>query len=215
MGDILPSSDCIILSALGCEQREREAISCCKVFLFHHSIALPQSHSSSQLMGSITLSFWRGGREIYPEQQQQRLPQPDDYSESAGSTSFFLFFIFFPLLCIPTLVALAPSWLQPSLNKSPASQEWDSSCCCLALIWCNDTHNAAHFRLPAVSQNSYFRRSWFMWGKRTVATSFRAVYSFFIVVCSGNTFLPALLASSNKPRQQPLFSFGHFTLGSR
>lgn len=128
---------------------------------------------------------------------------------------FFFFLIFFPLLCIPTLVTLAPSWLQPSLNKSPASQEWDSSCCCLALIWCNDTHNAAHFRLPAVSQNSYFRRSWFMWGKRTVATSFTAVYSFFIVVCSGNTFLPALLASSNKPRQQPLFSFGHFTLGSR
>lgn len=95
MGDVLPSSDCIILSALGCEQREREAISCCKVFLFHHSIALPQSHSSSQLMGSITLSFWRGGREIYPEQQQHRLPQPDDYSESAGSTSFFFFFLSF------------------------------------------------------------------------------------------------------------------------
>lgn len=60
------------------------------------------------------------------------------------------FSIFLPFLCIPTLsLAQRPlSRLPPCLNKSPGSQRWESSCCCLALIWCNDTHNAAQFLPP-------------------------------------------------------------------
>lgn len=117
-------------------------------------------------MGSITLPFWRGGRELYPEQQQLSL--------MIAVSQQILHFFFFPppFLCIPTLVSFAPSRLPPYLNKSPASQGWDSSCCCLALIWCNDTHNASHFGLPAERRNLYFRQSWIMWGKGIVATSF-------------------------------------------
>lgn len=86
------------------------------------------------------------------------------------------FFSFSPLLCIPTLVCLAPSWQQPSLNKSPASQEWDSSCCYLAFIWCKDTHNIAHFCLPTINLDPYFRESLFVWENGTVATFTWAVF---------------------------------------
>lgn len=118
-------------------RREKEKLfHTMRQFYFTTLFPLPQSYSSSQLMGSITLSFWRGGRELYPEQQLSSLPQPDDYSESAGSPPH-------PAYLHSSSLFLPSSLLLPSLNKSLASEGWDSSCCCLALIWCNDTHNAA------------------------------------------------------------------------
>lgn len=45
------------------------------------------SASTSQLMGSITLSFWRRRRKIYPEDQSLLVPRPDEYNESAGFAS--------------------------------------------------------------------------------------------------------------------------------
>lgn len=172
MADLLPSSDCITLSAVRCKKTEREAIYLTLSHIAVHSWWEASLCPSEGEAGSFTLS-----------------------SSSSACLSLMItvsqqvlhFFSFSPFLCIPTLVSLAPSRLPPSLNKFPASKGWDASCCCLALICCNDAHSAAHFDLLAVKQNSYFRQSW--WGKRTVATSFRAVYSTFIVVCRGNTFL--------------------------
>lgn len=62
-------------------------------FISQFSFFHLQSSSSSQLVGGITLSFWRGGRELHPEQQRLSPPQPADYSESAG------------FLCLPSLVS--------------------------------------------------------------------------------------------------------------
>lgn len=66
MGDLLPSSDCIILSALGCKKRESRAITAVGQFYFTTLFCLLQSYSSSELMGSIALSFLKGRQRALP-----------------------------------------------------------------------------------------------------------------------------------------------------
>lgn len=100
-----------------------------------------------------------------------------------------LFAPFPPLLCIPALVSLDPSSLPPPLNKSPASEGWESSCCCLALMWLTISHNAAFSCLPTVKEKYILQAKLVHVGRWTAAASFQVDYSAFAEVCCGNTFI--------------------------
>lgn len=144
--------------------------------------------------------FRRGDRELL----QLSSPRPDDNSESAGSLCSSSF------LCIPSLVSLAPSRFLPPLNKSLASHGRDSSCCCLALIWCNDTHNAAALFFPIFSTKA---ESKFQAKLVHVGKGMSSVYSVFIA--HEITFLQLFWRPPQKTSPQLLFSFGHFALSHR
>lgn len=141
------------------------------------------------------------------------------------------FFLLLFLLCIPALVSLDPSSLPPPSNKSPASEGWDSSCCCLALIWLTISHNAPFSCLPTVKEKYILQVKLVHAGRWTAAASFQVDYSAFAEVCCGNTFiqlfwpLPAAIVSfwplhliravafnSCGGRLMPLLIFVHFSL---
>lgn len=133
---ILPSfllSDCITLSALRCEGRERGAIS-------YHEKVLVQRYCFPLLVMQL---FTVGGQHhfVLLWGRQRAAAAQCEYSESAGSPFFS------PHLHLHTYARL-PRLPPPSLNTYPASQGWESSYCCLALIWCSDTHNAARYLPP-------------------------------------------------------------------
>ena len=84
LGDLLPSSRCIILSALGCERREREAIHLpwdgfIPLFCFPLSV-IKLSHD-----GKHHCVLSEGETQSFFHEQRLSLPQPHDNSESAGS----------------------------------------------------------------------------------------------------------------------------------
>lgn len=116
LGDLLPSSDCIILSAVGCKKRESEALSCHKAVLYHHFISHLQSYSSSQLTEAL----------LCPSEGEAGSFTPSSSSSACLSLMITVsqqvlhFFFLFP----PSFAYLhsSPSRLPPSLNKSPASK---------------------------------------------------------------------------------------------
>ena len=139
------------------------------------TILFPFSHMAPHgWWESITLPFWRGGRELYPEQAQ--LSPMITVSQQVLHRFFSTSFAYLPS---------PPSLLLSSLNKSPASQGWDSSCCCLALIWCNDACNAPHV-LP------HDRKAEFI---------FQAIFR------GGNVTLLLGLFTSSWPAMETLFSW--------
>lgn len=172
-GQFIASSDCIILSALRWENREREAISCSETVLFYHSVPHLQSY------GSLLCPS---------EGEAGALPLSSSGSAQPALAQWLQWVSRF---CIPTLFFLFAAFF---------SQRWDSSCCCLALIWCSNTHNAFPSVFASVQQNLYFRQSWLMQGKSC----------HFLLGCLfllWKFFTPDILASSNKLSQQLLFCF--------
>lgn len=147
-------SDCITLSALRCEGGgERSDFVPRDSFSFPPSV-MPALHS-----------WWAASL----------CPSVGEAGSSSGSVCLSLtsavsqqVLHFLSPLHLHTYARL-PRPLSPPLNKSPASQGWESSCCCLALIWCSDNgnnHNAARFLPPCSKAEFIFQENLAHLGER-------------------------------------------------
>lgn len=178
----------------GCERRDEESLWFSATVSFQHSIFLLQSHP-------VVLHSWWGASLCPSEGEGGRFTLRATSSSCPSlmitMSQQVLHLPHSPLLCIPPLIPFVPSWLQPLWT----SQERNSPCSGLTLIWCNRNCNDAHFCL-------HVSGSEFNWGRGmgTAATSSR------LLLFNLNHFYSALLASFTNPRQQKFFSLGHFIL---